>query len=262
MARKPISCVVGFGHEVWPDVRKGVRKPLGITLTDAQCARFPPGEYLGSGIFASAYKKAGSRTQVVKFTGDAVEAKNARKLMGKKLKGTVQVFDVAQLRGVTGSLPTNPLKSLATKKGQPLFALTTELVEETGGVIKPATRAVWNQYREARDNAKTRKAMKPSTFRIRDHVDEAQAIADCVGDIGGEARGCRVFVPKVLDAIDEQAANGIIPLDLHVGNWGVRGGKEPVILDLGVSVDDGEPVKIDLAKAPKARRMAGRRRTR
>jgi hypothetical protein len=170
----------------------------------------------------------------------------------------VQVFDVAQLRGVKGSLPTNPLKSLALKKGQPLFAITTELVDETGGVIRPATRAVWDQYRDVRDDPKARKAMKPSTFRIRDYVDEARAVVDCTSDIGGEARGCRVFVPMVLDAIDEQAAHGVIPLDLHAGNWGVRGDKQPVILDLGVSVDDGKAVKIDLAKAPTSRRRKKR----
>jgi hypothetical protein len=260
---KKVSCVVGFGEEVWPDVRKHPVRPLSVTLTDAQCTRFPPGEYLGSGFFASAYAKAGSKTKVVKFTGDAVEAKNARKLMGKRLKGTVRVFDVAQLRGVTGNLPVKPLESLATTAGQPLFALTTELVKEVphSGSIVGAIQSVWDQYSELRDNPSERKKLKPSTFRARDYVDTVRAIDECAGVHRGNPKECQVVVKQLLDAIDEQAAHGVIPLDLHFKNWGLRG-KQPVILDLGVSVDDKKPVKIDLAKAPRGGRMARRRRVR
>jgi hypothetical protein len=221
-------------------------------LTPTQCARFQSGRELGQGEFATAYEDARDPTRVVKFTGDALEAAVAARFLGKNLKGSVNVFDIAKLRGQSAvvAVPDKYFVDFDERQRQPIFALITERVGELSKVNENAIRQVSSQLRRQRDSLI---GEAPSRFRVEDWVDLDLAIKQCQLDTKDKDQ-CRVKVNQVADAIDEQARNGVIPLDLHTGNWGERPNGDPVILDFGMSSAPGPKVRIDLAKAPRPRR--------
>jgi hypothetical protein len=235
-------------------VRAGADVRWAGILTDAQCARFQRGRELGQGAFATAYEDFTDSGRVVKFTGDAREASVAAKLKGKRLRGSVNIFDIAKLRGQVAvvPIPNADFSAFKEKVRQPIFALITERVEAPSDVTERAAGAVWRQLKPQRPYIANE---APARFRVNDWVDTEMAVDQCEKYAPAKEKAqCRVKVEQVTDAIDEQAANGVIPLDLHAGNWGERANGDPVILDFGVSAAPGPKPRIALAKAPKAPR--------
>ncbi len=258
--------LLGLGAAQTCAVRAGTRvefenptKYGTIELSPSQCARFPPGKHLGEGVFATAYVHANDPYRVVKFTGDAREANVAARLLGVQLKGSVTVFDVARLRGhkAAALVPSKKFSVFTSKEAQPIFGLVTERVKDPSDVTKRAARAIWSQLKPKRTSIVT---TDPARFRVADWVDLDKAGDNCEQyALTKEKDQCRIKVEQMAAAIDEQAKNGVIPLDLHAENWGERHNGDPVILDFGVAAAPGPKPKIELAKAPKARCAKGRK---
>ena len=251
------TCVVSAGNGVEFENDLDTDK---MKLSKEQCDRFPVGSWLGRGSFASAYEHATDSDKVVKFTGDAREAAVASRFLGKRLKGSVTIFDIAKLKGKKAIAPVfnKGFSDTTYKPGQPVFALVTERV---GKLSRVNAEAVADMNRRLRPHREDIAKVKPSQFRLADWVDAGDVAANCEFTTGNR-KACDVAAQAVFDAVDEQAANGVIPLDLHSGNWGERADGSPVILDFGVSSAPGPGPKIALAKAPKTRRMARSRRVR
>ena len=227
-----------------------------MPLSYQQCERFPAGNWLGQGSFASAYEHADDPTKVVKFTGDAREASVARRFLGKKLKGSVTIFDIAKLRGHTATVavPTKDFSDFKDKTKQPVFALITERVSTR--LSRPNANAVSAMWASMGKQRKDIAKVDPLQFQLADWVDFDDAVKKCAWNMGGASDAvslCRPAMNDVFNAVNEQARNGVIPLDLHNGNWGQRPDGSPVILDFGVSSAPGKTPRIDLAKAPKNR---------
>jgi hypothetical protein len=162
------------------------------------------------------------------------------------------IFDVAKLKGkkATVPIPKKDISSFAEKKGQPVFGLVTEKVStRLSRANANAIMEMWKQYRDKRAGISQ---MDPAQFRIADWIDQYWVEKECTMSVG-DRTACEVAAQKVFDAVDEQAENGVIPLDLHTGNWGQRADGSPVILDFGVSSAPGKGPKIALAKVPKNR---------
>ena len=200
-------------------------------LTDEQCSRFPPGKRLGQGSFATAYIKADEPDKVVKFTADPEDAKASRKLIGKKLRGTVEIYDVAELRGQSITIP-------GFSKYDRIYGITTQRVDPLPKKMVASasgTLSLWVTFDAALHKCRdlSRKMNQPESE-------------------------CDVTLPKMKAAIDELRAEGIKAEDTHGGNWGLRNG-EPVILDLGVSAIDPATVPpIDLAAIRKGEKKMRR----
>lgn len=197
-------------------------------LTDDQCKRFPPDRRIGQGSFASAYVKADEPDKVVKFTADPEDAKASRKLIGKKLRGTVEVYDVAELRGQSITIP-------GFNKYDRIYGITTQRVDPL---------------------PKKMVASASGTLYLRMSFDAAlHKCRDLSRKMNQPESECDVTLPKMKAAIDELRVEGIKAEDTHGGNWGLRNG-EPVLLDLGVSAIDPATVPpIDLAAIRKGRNM-------
>lgn len=200
-------------------------------LTDAQCSRFPPGKRLGQGSFATAYVKADEPDKVVKFTADPEDAKASRKLIGKKLRGAVEIYDVAELRGQAVDIPM-------FKKYDRIYGITTQRVEPLPRKMLPAASGTLSL---------------PVSFDVA-----LQRCRDMSRKLNQPDSECDVTLPKMKAAIDELRAEGIDAEDTHGGNWGLRNG-EPVLLDLGVSAIDPATVPpIDLAAIRKGEKKMRR----
>lgn len=238
-AARPSSCKVKAGSTVsrWSG-----------ELTDAQCARFPAGKRIGTGSFASAYEYQGDRTRVVKFTGDGKDAKASRKLLGKRLRGAVHVYDVAQLRGTDAQMPVEGPDGLRPGSG-PIYAIVTERV--TPRLPDDWLAASGSLYREieiAQDEIWKAIQTEGEYFSLPVSV-VVDATDRCLAQ-GGE--DCRERVLELSRVIDELGQSGVFTADLHPNNWGMRG-DQPVILDFGMS-QGADALPIDLAGRRRPRR--------
>jgi hypothetical protein len=212
------------------------------SLTPTQCERFPSGKKIGQGSFATAYVFPDDEPKVVKFTGDPEDAKAARRLLGKRLKGAVQVYDVAQLKGQEGKAGRHkgPIFGIVTERVDPL---PTKWYDAVGGVV-----GVIDDY--AVDIEEDLKKTGKIGNRYRERMQKACSK-------WGNAPACETQIPVLVEAVEELYENGVFSQDLHPGNWGVRG-ERPVVLDFGVSATQGEPLPIDLAGRVRRRRKGGR----
>lgn len=196
-------------------------------LTPEQCARFPAGKVLGAGTFATAYIKADEPDKVVKFTADYADAQAARKLLGKKLQGTVGIYDVAELKGQKTSVP-------GFSSYDRIYAITTERVEQLPTRMHPA-------------------AYGTRFLRVGYHLAKDKCLKEA-GPDDDYRESCDTVLPKMADALDELRSEGVEAEDTHARNWGLRNG-EPVLLDLGVSSFDLATVPpIDLAALRKGKK--------
>jgi hypothetical protein len=235
--------------------------PHGDSMSPAQCERFPAETYIGTGNFASVFTHAADPTKVVKFTVDARDAQAARKLLGKRMKGAVEVFDVAQIRGAEGSLYSSVTGT--TEKNLPVYGIVAERVDPLPDD--------WEDAAKMTERAAMKIAEQPGRgFKLPEGLEE-QAKADCdyyinlhKPDREKLVKACQRRVGPMLKAVENIAKSGALLTDLRPGNWGLRDG-EPVILDFGYGENEKDELAIDLAKAPtgrKTRRMASRRRKR
>lgn len=245
------------------DQRKRAGNPCRVTagssvtwdgeLTEAQCGRFPPGKLVGKGSFAGAYEDREDAGRVVKFTSDANDAKAARVLLGKKLKGAVHVLDVAQLRGQTAETPVRQKDGVFVNKvDQPVYAITTERVRALPRGWSTATNVLMFELESAQ--AEIRRAIRDEGEHFSLPTKVVTTAIDRCMQFGGE--DCRSRVLELSRAVDELGQHGVFTTDLHSGNWGMRG-DQPVILDFGVSQGD-DNLPIDLAGRPRRRRKARR----
>jgi hypothetical protein len=226
-------------------------------LASAQCERFPAGKWIGRGSFASAYEHWEDNRRVVKFTGDAGDAQSSRKLLGQRLKGSVNVLDVARLRGQTAQAPVkNEGGAFEFLDNQPVFAITTERV--TPNMPKdwlPAIRGVYNQVQAHEAELLSEVQSRKERFTVPLKYFNG-AITYCRVESKNPDE-CYEKVKTLIEAVDELGQHGVFTPDLHAKNWGMRG-DQPVILDFGVSRGD-DSLPIDLAKAPQRRRRRARR---
>ena len=245
----PNKCKVKAGSEVqgW-DGR----------LSPSQCARLPPGKELGEGSFATAYEYGDSTDKVVKFTADKEDAITSSRLLGKDLERTVKVFDVVKLKHQKATAPVLKKKDrvdFVEKHNQPLFGIVTERLSDLDEAQQKAANAFHRIYtrRESYDPTavsprEMARESDPERFRIGDYVDAYEVEQQCerVTSIPNKS-ACATHVGEIFDAVDELARNvGVIPLDLHSGNWGVKPNGKMAILDLGVSAGKGKPPRIKL----------------
>jgi hypothetical protein len=188
----------------------------------------------------------------VKFTGDAGDAQAARKLLGKKLKGAVNVFDVAQLRGQTARVPVkNVAGDFEEVDDQPMFAITTERVtSKVPTDWLPAIRGVYNQVVAHEDALRADVQARKAKFSVPLKYFN-NAVTYCKVD-NEEPNECFEKVRALIEAVDELGQHGVFTPDLHGENWGMRGDR-PVILDFGVSYGEDAPA-IDLAGRPRRQR--------
>ena len=211
-------------------------------LTPAQCSRFPAGDFVGRGSFATAYAHVRSPKKVVKFTADENDARAANALRGKRLLGTVTVFDVARLKGQSaeGVVHGANLRSTGRRAGRPVFAVVTERVDP---VVSSEWRTAMDVLgRVVHDNRERLSAAKGGAgFSIPFDV-VGSAEDQCAGS------GCRDRVRELVSALNEAGRAGIILTDVYAKNWGMRG-ERPVVLDFGISKQERRK-KIRLAKAP------------
>lgn len=236
-------------------------------LSPSQCRAFPAGDFLGQGSFAIAYEHATDPTKVVKFTIDPLDAKTSKRLVGKDIEGVVRVFDVQKLTGqavpeadVRDERVFDPADPAAYRRERnvPIYGIVTERVKQK--LTDPqyfAVNAFWNQYSDRRKYAEN---TDPKDFRLKDiGVNASAATRECVVALpkatkDGKAR-CKDSVKEVFSAVENMAhKGGVIPIDLHEGNWGVGRDNRLVILDLGVSSAK--------TMAPEITELAGRRERR
>lgn len=261
---KPKKCVVEAGDDVYDwDGR----------LTPSQCERLPVGDILGQGSFAAAYDHATDPTKVVKFTADKEDATTSARLIGKNLAQSVRIFDVVKLKGQKATAPV--LKKggkveFVDKKDQPIYGIIAEKLREPASSQKDAAQAFQFLYRKKHGVGPTAYSMReiarmadPETFRIADYIDPHMVEKECLKYSGDETdpenkKFCQINVAQVFDAIDEIAQEiGVIPADLHSGNWGVKPDGKLAILDLGISAAKKKPPRIKLlagVKKSRARR--------
>lgn len=214
-------------------------------LTPAQCKRFPSGEKIGQGSFATAYMSpddVDGVEKVVKFTGDPDDARSAKQLLGKKLKAAVRVYDVAQLKDQKSDR-REAIYAIKTERVQPLDKAWIDPVFGVVVVIDQNTKDIKEDLE------------KKGKIALR-HRDLMRKTCEKYG------ADCASKVPVIVEAVEELYANGVFSEDLHAGNWGMRG-DQPVVLDFGVSVSPVELQQIDLAgRLRRGKAFAGRRRWR
>jgi len=232
-------------------------------LTQTQCDEFPAGPFLGQGSFASAYVNDNDDKRVVKFTADALDAEASARLVGKNVKGAVKVFKVKRLAGQKGESPVrNPQTgAFRIEDDVAIYGIETERVDTN---LSPFQRAAVRGffgggteagYRTRRENAY---GMNPKKFALEDvGMEEWETVEACEYLLPAAQKknkqvaraNCEDKVKQIYDAVENIAAKGgIIPLDLHEGNWGENEDGRLVILDLGVSEGDkNTPTIEDLA---------------
>jgi len=245
-------------------------------LTPTQCEAFPvigtewpdhPNRIEGfdQGSRASAYQHAENPSKVVKFTADKDDAEVSALVAKNPLKGTVRIFDVAELKGQKAISPVAVVDSdneiqFDTLPNQPVYAIIAERVNPTERQQTAATKAFWDKYRPAREEVRH---TPPSQFRVSNYVEFNDAVSMCFQS-GESKENCELNMKDIFAAVDEQAREiGVIPLDLHSRNWGIRNG-HLVILDLGISAGKEKSQKIrQLAgTGAKGKKMAKRKHRR
>lgn len=237
-------------------------------LTPSQCAKLPPGKLLGQGAFASAYEHATDPTKVVKFTADKEDAVTSARLQGKNLARAVRVFDVVKLKGQKATAPVMTRSSridFKRKNDQPVFGIMTERLDGLNAAQEAAANAFHRAYtrRESYDpNATSTRELArqadPRSFYIADYLDPFPIEEDCKRRAGKAGNACTRYIDEIYEAVDEVAHEvGVIPLDLHSGNWGVKPDGKMAILDMGVSAGKEKSPRIKLlagVKKARARR--------
>lgn len=225
-----------------------------LTLSDTQCSVFPAGKKLGFGSFATVFEHADDPDKVVKFTSDENDALSAAAVRGKRLKGAVRIFDVAELPNV-GTLRT-------------IYGIVAERVQEVSAESDSAIIHAFDDFlgEEAENRRVSGKRLRPGEgFDLGPDFTE-RAVESCAQTVRDKYRdACPVLTPKLANAVIEAGTvGGIFTTDLHAGNWGFRSDGSPVIIDFGLSRVDpkAERAVQQLAKAPKPRRVAKRRRVR
>ena len=238
---KPSACRPKTRHSVDP-----------LKLTDTQCSVFPTRKKIGAGSFATVFEHADDPAKVVKFTTDVNDARSAAAIKGKKLNGSVHVFDVAELTGVAGF---KTIYGIVAERVQPVD-------DSTGSAVVDFFDSFLGEEIEDRKVAGNR-IVPGAAFDLGPDFTE-RAIGDCGNTVirDADVAACPVLIPKLVDAVSEAATvGGIFTNDLHAGNWGYRPDGSPVILDFGLSKIDTaaqKPVQA-LAKAPQGRRAKRRR---
>jgi hypothetical protein len=245
--------------------QSGVR----LNLSSTQCKVFKVGKRLGAGAFATVYESAKYPNRVVKFTSDANDAAAAAILKGKKLSGTVRVYDVAKLEGrdVAGRYNTGMT---------PIYGIVTERLTPTNDHTDPSMVPFFKAANSFSDSVQSYPLgfnpygtgpFVPGPSFVLPRNFQRDALARCKTDLAkgwgqSDPALCNTAIPKMTRAMVQAGKKGgIFTQDLHGGNWGVRKNGQIAILDFGISKTDPaarQPVP-SLARVP---RMARRRRVR
>lgn len=231
-------------------------------LSTSQCARLPPGYEIGKGAFATAYSHATDPSKIIKFTADKEDAVTSAKLLGKNLAQSVRIFDVMKLKHQKATAPVlkkGGKMQFEDKHNQPIFGIVAEKLAEPSNAQKDAAQAFHRVYTRRQGDKpgsySTREIARmadPETFYIADYVDPYLVEQECAkGSYGSDPeavkKACAVNVGEIFDAVDELAHEaGVIPADLHSGNWGVKPDGKLAILDLGISAGKQKPPRIKL----------------
>lgn len=217
-------------------------------LTPSQCKRFSPGKKLGRGTFATAYTDAKDPNRVVKFTADMEDAISSAIVANEKPMHAVQIYDVVELKGQKASAPVRDRSSskhsnFSRKNDQPVFAISSQRLDPLSDDQQAAVIAFGLKFAEG-DVSPLDIASRtdPKKFRFDDLLDRKEIRKECVVR-GGSPDGCHEYVSEIAHAMDEMAFIGIVPLDLHLGNWGSYNGHLQ-ILDFGVSAGLKAPPRI------------------
>ncbi len=218
-------------------------------LSKTQCAAFPAGQFLGQGSFASTYAHKNDPTKVVKFTSDALDADSAVYLIGKKLKGATEVYDVAELVGHQSS------------EGEPIHAIIAERVKPLSrpddnkeialiqAFDEPMSFYAQEKFSYAKPpNLKSAK-LGPKFTLPKKLKDSMHGVCSRYERFNPGKQDC-TRMDELIDAVEDTAQKaGILTGDLHEGNWGKRPDGSLVILDFGQSKQKD--------KRPAIRQLAG-----
>lgn len=237
-----MNCRVTAGAEI----KDEYDIPQEFDLSDSQCALLKPGAFIGQGAYASAYEVEGNPTRVVKFTADPLDAKASLRVQQSKPKGAVRVSRVATLRRQKTYGP-DPIRvydpatnDFVEKPGpQPIFAIVAERLHPLEFQQKQKIEALKAEYHSHRDWLGRQ---NPATFKVPVNF-RAGAMKTCTTKLMYDPPECSIVIDEAIEAIEDVAhKTGIIPLDIHKGNWGLRANGDLALLDLGVSSGAGEEV--------------------
>lgn len=192
-----------------------------IGLTDEQCELFKPQTRIGKGQYASVYTRKDDPDRISKFTTDALDAHSASLLKGKKYRHLVRVDDVRELKGQRGvyGIIAEKLSTADSPDDEAIRILDEALLDYDDfraqgkiGSDEPLSAVITPEAMQACDYDEYNQRKRHSA----------------------DAKICRSHLRQMINAIDESVHAGILTLDLHAGNWGMRG-KDHVILDFGHS---------------------------
>ncbi len=230
---KPAACLVQFGE-----------RRLAVMLSPDQCAAFPPGKFLGAGKYAGAYQRKGKPNQVVKFTFDPLDARAAAHIKAENSPDTLKVLDVRRLRNIETNIDVfNPSDLAFEDKDVSGYAIEVERVHPLDWkeqlFVDMAVQANYQGWAESNISSVHTGFMFNLPKKIRDKAASYCAnIRDRKGKLPTQAAqdSCVKTANDALDAITAVAKVGILPLDVHGGNFGRRlSDKKMVVIDFGVS---------------------------
>ena len=258
-----LSCSVAVGNNASAEIKQ----PNG-RLTEAQCSRFPAGKLLGQGHYGSVFEHAFDPTKVVKFTVDEADAQNSRTLIGKHSKGSVNIFDVAQLNNVEGGYCIEDECNRLDSIPKDVFAIVAEKVNPLPEDFESGWRTIGSAVRNALSydgNRYWAKMVRDNDFELPKEVYE-YAYENCYETKrkrvpkGLYPTVCKGRINKLIKQYKELTKLGVGSWDLDIRNWGMRNG-EPVLMDLGsgFSIPDGR--SIDLAGMKRPKRVASKNKT-
>lgn len=256
-----------------------------LRLSPTQCKLFPAGKtLLGSGYFATVYEHAEDPTKVVKFTTDVDDILASAMVKATNPAGVVKVYEIAELSNVrvNPNRANNPadderIYGIVAERVTPLKEARPDLVEVADTFRKTVQRATTRSRRAGEFLNPGPDFKWPDAFT-------ADALTECETVLSSatppwntdgsraprttsrtDAKEACAVIPKMIGAMTALARkSGVFTPDVHSGNWGFRDDGKLVLIDLGVGRTNPDMLKPvpALAKAPKRRRMASRRRVR
>lgn len=230
-----MNCHISVGNGVVDDNGNAQE----FDLTAPQCAALKPGKFIGQGNYASAYEVDGDPTKIVKFTADPADAKSSTTLMLHKAKGAVRVHKVVKLLGkkTYGRVPVAFYDAeqddfVDADGPQSIYAIVAERLDPipsnwTKGSLNYLNDRGVRGFRQELSRLPAKTFKFPVQYRNRavDFCERGQ----------GNRQECEEVIDEAIGAMEDVAhKSGVIPLDVHAGNWGLRG-KKLALLDLGVS---------------------------
>ena len=209
-------------------------------LTPSQCAALKPKDHIGQGSYASAYTVEGDPTRVVKFTVDPADAKSSTALMHRQAKSAARIDKVVKLLGkkTYGPVPVAFYDADADDfvdavGPQPVYAIVAEKLKPLTSTWQKGALNYFND-RGVRGFRQELARMDPKTFKFPKAYRD-RAIQHCTGAWLSQAT-CTEHIDNAIESLEDIAhTTGVIPLDVHSENWGLRDDGKAALLDLGVS---------------------------